>query len=91
MISQFPISCLKFSQKDAHIVLCGLSTGVVALYNTRKGTYPVAVSEIKLSHKSEVADLKILKSKSGCEFVTVGSDGCVLFWNYQDLSKPTES
>ena len=91
LASQFPISCLKFSQKDAHIVLCGLTTGVVALYDTRRGTYPVAVSEIRHSHKSEVAELRILKSKSGCEFVTVGADGFVLYWNYADLSRPVEA
>ncbi|KAH0574177.1 Dynein intermediate chain [Spironucleus salmonicida] len=89
--SQFPISCLKFSQKDQHIILCGLQTGVVAMYDLRKGSYPISVSEIQFSHKSEVSELKIMKSKSGSEFATVGADGQILFWDYRNMQKPVEN
>lgn len=84
------INCIQFSQKDSHILFAGLESGVVAMYDTRKSSYPVECSDIQFSHKSPVTDLRIIKSKTASEFASIGTDGQILFWDYRSLQKPID-
>ncbi|CAL6027342.1 Dynein_intermediate chain [Hexamita inflata] len=90
LYSNTQINTIQYSQKDYHVLFAGLESGVVAMYDTRKSGYAVNYSDIQYSHKSQVTDLKILKSKSASEFVTVGTDGQILFWDCRSLTKPIE-
>jgi len=72
------------------VLFAGLESGIVAMYDTRRSQYAVCTSDIQYSHKSPVTDLKILKSKSASEFVTVGTDGQILFWDCRQMSRPIE-
>lgn len=61
------------------------------MYDTRQSGYQVNYSDIQYSHKSQITDLKILKSKSASEFVSIGTDGQILFWDCRNLSRPMEN
>lgn len=46
LYSQIQINAIQFSQKDYRLLFAGLESGVVAMYDTRRSNYPIAVSDI---------------------------------------------
>ena len=52
---------------------------------------PLLVSEIEVSHHEPVVDFIWLSSKGGNEFVTCSTDGKVIWWDYRNISQPTDS
>lgn len=49
------------------------------------------MSEVEASHHEPVVDLIWLSSKGGNEFVTCSTDGRVNWWDYKNLTQPTDS
>ena len=50
-----------------------------------------AQSEIATSHHDPIYDVYWISSKSGTQFVTVATDGRLLYWDSKNLSEPIDS
>lgn len=48
------------------------------------------ISDVEKSHHEPVFDLKWMSSKGGNEFVSVSTDGRVMWWDYRNLQQPTD-
>lgn len=66
-------------------------SGLLNLYDLRKGVTPTARSVVETSHYDPVYDLTWLQSKTGTEAVTVSSDGRLMIWDVRDMSAPRDS
>ncbi|TPX42236.1 hypothetical protein SeMB42_g02765 [Synchytrium endobioticum] len=91
LIPPNPLVCIKYNPKDPHVLVGGSYNGLVAYWDTRKGSYPVDVSAIEKSHRDPVYNVAWVQSKSGAEFFSTSTDGQVLWWDIRKLSEPTES
>ncbi|TPX36934.1 hypothetical protein SmJEL517_g00917 [Synchytrium microbalum] len=91
LIAPNPLCCIKYNPKDPHVLVGGSYNGLVAYWDTRKGSYPVDVSAIEKSHRDPVYNVAWVQSKSGAEFFSTSTDGQVLWWDIRKLSEPTES
>ena len=43
------------------------------------------ISDVEKSHHEPIFDLKWMSSKGGNEFVSVSTDGRVMWWDYRNL------
>lgn len=86
-----PLVCLKYNPKDPHVLVGGSYNGLVAYWDTRKGSYPVDSSIIAKSHRDPVYNIAWIQSKTGSEFFSTSTDGQVLWWDIRKLAEPTES
>ncbi|KAI9187997.1 hypothetical protein H9P43_002388 [Blastocladiella emersonii ATCC 22665] len=86
-----PLVCIKYNPKDPHILVGGSYNGIVAYWDTRKGSYPVDSSAIDKAHRDVVYSVAWVQSKTGSEFFSTSADGQVLWWDIRKLSEPTES
>lgn len=48
------------------------------------------ISDVEKSHHEPVFDLQWMSSKGGNEFVSVSTDGRVMWWDYRNLQQPTD-
>ncbi|KAJ1507092.1 Dynein intermediate chain 2, axonemal [Coelomomyces lativittatus] len=86
-----PLVCIKHNPKDPHILVGGSYNGIVAFWDTRKGSYPAESSTIDKSHRDPVYSVAWVQSKTGSEFFSTSTDGQVMWWDIRKLSEPTES
>ncbi|KAI9223721.1 WD40-repeat-containing domain protein [Blastocladiella britannica] len=86
-----PLVCLKYNPKDPHILVGGTYNGVVAFWDTRKGSLPVDSCTIDNAHRDPVYSVAWVQSKTGSEFFSTSPDGQVMWWDIRKLSEPTES
>ena len=62
-----PMLCLEYNPKDPHLLVGGCYNGQLALFDTRKGSQPMEVTPIEISHKDPVHKLIFPSSKTGEE------------------------
>lgn len=86
-----PVVKLAYNHKNTDQLAFGCYNGVVGVWDLRvnKRTASI-VSEIETSHCEPVVDLFWLSSKGGNEFVTCSTDGKVIWWDYRNISQPTD-
>ncbi|OAF64866.1 Axonemal dynein intermediate chain 2, partial [Intoshia linei] len=82
--------CLDYNPKDSHILVGGQMNGQISYWDTRKGSRPVESTPIAVSHHDPVYSTLWLQSKSGSEFFSTSTDGCVLWWDIRKLNEPIE-
>lgn len=68
---------LEFNHRDAQCLAGGLMSGQVAIWDIRKSSANVAISEMRYSHRDPVKSLYWTNSKTNTEFYTGSSDGQV--------------
>lgn len=83
-------NCIKFNVKDFHLLVGGLFSGQVALWDPRTGSKPTNYSERCCSHRCCVNSVQWLSSKSNTEFFSGGGDGQVLTWDSRKMHEPIE-
>jgi dynein intermediate chain 2, axonemal len=91
LIPASPLVCLEYNPKDPHILVGGCYNGLIAFWDTRKGTAPVESSPIERSHRDPVYNVVWMASKTGTECFSVSTDGQVSWWDIRKLGEPTES
>mmetsp|Transcript_5082 Transcript_5082/g.7878 ORF Transcript_5082/g.7878 Transcript_5082/m.7878 type:complete len:595 (-) Transcript_5082:83-1867(-) len=92
LVPSSPLCCLEYNPKDGHVLVGGSYNGLVAFWDTRKGSAPVETSPIEKSHRDPVYDVAWLQpSKTGTECASVSTDGQVFWWDIRKLGEPTES
>ena len=60
-----PLVCIKYNPKDPHILVGGAYSGIVAFWDTRKGSYAVDSSSVEKSHRDPVYTAAWVQSKTG--------------------------
>jgi len=87
-----PVVKMVYNHKNPDQIGFGCYNGTVGVWDNRvnKKT-PLLVSEIEVSHHEPVVDFIWLSSKGGNEFVTCSTDGKVIWWDYRNISQPTDS
>lgn len=88
-----PLYCLEFNPKDSNLLVGGCYNGVVALFDTRNDSDhgPILESDIKLSHREPIYDVRWIQSKNSTLFLSVSTDGLVNLWDTRNMSAPTET
>ena len=77
MIECAAVCCLEYNGKDPHLLVGGCYNGMIAHWDTRKGSMPVETSKIELSHQDPVYDIVWLVGKTAYECASVSTDGQV--------------
>jgi dynein axonemal intermediate chain 2 len=72
-----PLCCLEYNPKDPHLLVGGSYNGLVAYWDTRKGSHPVDTSLIERSHRDPVYNVRWVQSKTGTECFSASTDGQV--------------
>eukprot|EP01135_Chromosphaera_perkinsii_P006543 Nk52_evm15s539 gene=Nk52_evmTU15s539 len=86
-----PLVCLEYNPKDPHVLVGGCYNGLVAYWDTRRGSMPVDVSPIEKSHRDPVYKVSWIQSKTGTECFSCSTDAQVLWWDIRKLGEPTET
>ncbi|XP_032067934.1 dynein intermediate chain 2, axonemal [Thamnophis elegans] len=86
-----PLVCLEYNPKDSHILIGGCYNGQIAYWDMRKGSLPVELTAVELSHRDPVYNAIWLQSKTGTDCFSGSTDGQVLWWDIRKLSEPTET
>lgn len=82
---------LAYNHKNTDQLAFGCYNGVVGVWDLRVNRKtPSILSEIETSHYEPVVDLFWLSSKGGNEFVSCSTDGRVIWWDYRNISQPTD-
>ena len=68
-----PMLCLEYNPKDPHLLVGGCYNGQLALFDTRKGSQPMEVTPVGISHKDPVHKLIFPSSKTGEYYVVHSS------------------
>mmetsp|Transcript_45161 Transcript_45161/g.144663 ORF Transcript_45161/g.144663 Transcript_45161/m.144663 type:complete len:571 (-) Transcript_45161:80-1792(-) len=85
-----PLICCQYNQKNADVLVGGSYSGLLYLYDLRKGPSPTGKSAVEVSHYDPVYDVQWLHSKTGTECASVSSDGRLLFWDVRKLTETTD-
>ncbi|XP_014246902.1 dynein intermediate chain 2, axonemal-like [Cimex lectularius] len=83
-------SCLEFNPKEKRIICGGLCSGQMCFWDTRKGSKPVAFSNIYESFRDIPTCVLWINSKTGTECFSSASDGQVLWWDTRSLKEPID-
>jgi len=85
-----PLCCLEYNPKDPHLLVGGSYNGLVAYWDTRKGSMPADTSIIEKSHRDPVYDIAWLQGKTAYECASTSTDGRVLWWDIRKLGEPSD-
>jgi len=92
LVPQSPLCCLEFNPKDTNLLVGGCYNGVVNLFDVRSpDKSPIEESDIKLSHRDPIYDVRWIQSKNSTMFLTVSTDGLVNLWDTRQLAQPSET
>lgn len=81
------VSNISFNHKLTDIVGGGCANGVVAIWDSRKGKDPVAMSHVEQSHSDPITHFQWQMTKTGQQCVTVSTDGYAHFWDIRKLKE----
>ncbi|GAB6029228.1 hypothetical protein CHUAL_004996 [Chamberlinius hualienensis] len=84
--------CVEFNNKDPNGIIGGCCGGQVAYWDTRRGSFPVEMSDDDGpdGHRDVVRSVVWLSSKTGTEFFSGSIDGQVCWWDIRKMNQPTD-
>lgn len=92
MVSPSPVVCMRFNQKTPDILCGGCYNGLVGIFDLKKPrSVAIQSSAIERSHHDPVYDVYWVQSKTNNQFVSVSTDGQMLWWDTRKLTEPTDS
>ncbi|CAG4982935.1 unnamed protein product [Colias eurytheme] len=85
-------SCLRLacSPISPEILLAGLNSGTVNIFDIREGQNAVSSSSVYNSHRGPVTGLLYGHSRTNTEFFSGSPDGQCLWWDIRNISKPID-
>lgn len=83
--------CLEYNPKDPHLLVGGCQNGQLALFDTRKGSQPMEVTPVEISHIDPVHKLIFPSSKTGTDVFSTSTDGQVMWWDLRKMVEPVET
>ena len=72
-----PMVALEYNPKDSNILISGLMTGQIAVWDIRRASEPSEISLIENSHRDPCSKVLWINSKTGTEFFSASKDGQV--------------
>eukprot|EP00736_Rhodelphis_marinus_P001001 Rmarinus@m.8609 len=90
IMASSPLCCLEYNPRDAHVLVGGSYNGLIAYWDTRRGSQAIVTSLIENSHRDPVYKLQWLQSKTGTECASISTDGQVMWWDTRRLQEPTD-
>ncbi|KAL9653017.1 hypothetical protein ABK040_015532 [Willaertia magna] len=91
LLPNSPLVSIKYNPKESYTVAGGCYNGIVSVFDTRKGSEEVLISDLKYSHRDPVYEIHWLQSKSSTFFLTTSTDGQVLTWDTRSMKAPVEA
>lgn len=86
-----PLVSLRYNVKTPDILVGGSYNGLVTVFDVKKPrAVAISSSSIDKSHHDPVYDVFWIQSKTNTQFVSVSTDGQMMFWDSKKLSEPTE-
>jgi dynein intermediate chain 2 len=82
---QSSLTALAFNPKTPDHLLGGCYNGLINFWDLRKGKAPTAKSQLEHSHHDPVYDVQWIRTKTGQDFVSVGTDGQLLWWDARQM------
>ena len=93
LVPQSPLTSLRYNHKFHDLVVGGSYNGLVSIFDTRSSSAHVLTadkrSEVEQSHHDPVYDAYWISSKTNRTFVSVSTDGQMIFWDMRNLAAPT--
>ncbi|XP_043465587.1 dynein axonemal intermediate chain 2 isoform X4 [Leptopilina heterotoma] len=86
-----PMVTLEYNPKDSNILISGLVTGQIAVWDIRRASEPTDVSLIENSHRDPCHKVLWINSKTATEFFSASKDGQVKWWDTRKLQSPIET
>lgn len=85
-----PLVSIRFNQKTPDILVGGSYNGMVHTFDVRKPRNVITTSSaVDKSHYDPVYDVFWVQSKTNSQFVSVSTDGRLLWWDSRKLTEPT--
>jgi dynein intermediate chain 2 len=92
ILPQSPLCCIKFNPRSNDTIVGGSYNGMVAVWDLRKGSSPIANTVLEHSHHDPVFDIFWIQSRGNNECVSVSTDGRMLWWDIKTLEEgPSDS
>lgn len=93
LVPQSPLVSLRYNHKFHDLLIGGSYNGLVSVFDVRASSSAVltasGVSEVDGSHHDPVYDAFWISSKTNKTFLSVSTDGQLLFWDCRQLNAPT--
>lgn len=83
-----PMMCLEFGVKDWNVLISGMTSGQVALWDSRIPKGPTMINERSIGHRDCVNSVLWVNSKTYTEFFSGSNDGQVIWWDTRTLKEP---
>lgn len=89
--SPSPLVCLRYNTKTPDILVGGCYNGLVGVFDAKKPrSVAIQSSPIDKSHHDPVYDVYWVQSKTNSQFVSVSTDGQMMWWDIRKLTEPTD-
>jgi len=83
--------CLEYNPKDSHVILAGLHSGQVCIWDVRKSsTHPSELTSLDISHTDPCHSALWIQSKTGTDFFSASTDGTCKWWDTRNMKQPAE-
>lgn len=85
--AQSPLTCCVYNPRSSDHILGGMYNGLLGFWDLRKGSSPVAQSDVKDSHHDPVYDVFWTQSRAGYDCCSLSTDGKILWWDARKLTE----
>lgn len=87
MTAQSPLTCCVYNPRSSDHILGGMYNGLLGFWDLRKGSSPVAQTDVKDSHHDPVYDVFWTQSRAGYDCCSLSTDGKILWWDARKLTE----
>lgn len=92
LVTPSPIVSMRYNFKTPDILCAGCYNGQVGILDIKKPrSVAITSSAIDKSHHDPVYDVFWVQSKTNNQFVSVSTDGQMLWWDTRKLTEPTDT
>jgi len=87
MTAQSPLTCCVYNPRSSDHILGGCYNGLLGFWDLRKGSSPVAMTDVKDSHHDPVYDVSWTQSRTGYDCCSLSTDGYIKWWDARKLTE----
>lgn len=87
LTAQSPLTACVYNPRSSDHILGGMYNGLLGFWDLRKGSSPVAMTDVKDSHHDPVYDVFWTQSRAGYDCCSLSTDGKILWWDARKLTE----